>query len=566
MSLSINMRRSVPFATDDSPPDGLYTDQFYNDQVKGSLNSARGFLAILFEAYRPASVVDIGCGRGAWLKAIEELGSHDFLGIDGAHVTAETLLIDPAKFVPADLRNPIRLHRRFDLAICVEVAEHLPASRAESLVEDLTNASDIVLFSAAVRYQGGRGHCNEQWPEYWAILFRQCRFICYDFFRPRLLGLDAEPWYAQNAFLFVRQGHPLSEALRRWRADDRALAHVDPQIFLTNLCRFRPALPSQLDREIAAWKILVHGYIAGASQLSPIDASLVDTGSVAYEDVVTVDSEWRHARDECSRLIEHYTALNRNTEENSRQREEAQERNASEERFRLIEHYTAQYKSMEEGLRSREEALLQRENALRDREGVVGQREAVVNKRTEALQRTASEERIRLINHFTNLSTNLIDEVVAAQVRLEKVLQEKEVAICERDQLAMQLNVAKRRRRYMGNSGQNLAKTSTVKCLLLLLIPPRLRIAKEAAFLKRRGAFDTAWYLATYPDVAGAKIDPIRHYLLHGFREGRKPHPEFDPQAYCEAYPDVAFAGVEPFCHFVRFGKSEGRTGAVSLG
>ena len=34
-------------------------------------------------------------------------------------------------------------------------------------------------------------------------------------------------------------------------------------------------------------------------------------------------------------------------------------------------------------------------------------------------------------------------------------------------------------------------------------------------------AFDAAWYLEQYPDVAAAGIDPLRHYLDHGRYEGR---------------------------------------------
>ena len=44
--------------------------------------------------------------------------------------------------------------------------------------------------------------------------------------------------------------------------------------------------------------------------------------------------------------------------------------------------------------------------------------------------------------------------------------------------------------------------------------------------------FDSAWYLARYPDIADAKMDPMEHYLIQGFREGRDPSAAFDTRYY----------------------------------
>lgn len=71
--------------------------------------------------------------------------------------------------------------------------------------------------------------------------------------------------------------------------------------------------------------------------------------------------------------------------------------------------------------------------------------------------------------------------------------------------------------------------------------------------------FDPDFYLAQYPDVARAGIDPIVHYLRHGWREGRDPHPRFSTSYYLGAYPDVRDAGVNPFYHYLAAGRAEGR-------
>lgn len=66
------------------------------------------------------------------------------------------------------------------------------------------------------------------------------------------------------------------------------------------------------------------------------------------------------------------------------------------------------------------------------------------------------------------------------------------------------------------------------------------------------GLFDSAWYLATYPEVAEAGMDPILHYLDHGAHEGRRPAPDFDPEAYLEANPHLRGLGISPVEHMLR--------------
>ena len=109
-----------------------------------------------------------------------------------------------------DLRKPFKHEGRFDLAVSVEVAEHLPYERAPTFVRDLAQASDIIVFSAAAPFQGGERHMNEQWPEYWAILFRRQGYVCFDLFREQCWASDdVESWYAQNVLLFVKAGHAI---------------------------------------------------------------------------------------------------------------------------------------------------------------------------------------------------------------------------------------------------------------------------------------------------------------------------------------------------------------------
>jgi hypothetical protein len=174
---------------------------------------------------RPRSVVDVGCARGAWLKVFAEHGAEVVQGLDGHYVDASNLLIGEANFTPVDLVETIKgdlspvmekADGHYDLAVCLEVAEHLPESSASDLVRTLTTLAPIVLFSAAVPGQGGVGHINEQWPGYWKSRFEEHRFQRLDPIRRRIWkNQRVHWWYRQNIFLFAaRDRIQHSESLR----------------------------------------------------------------------------------------------------------------------------------------------------------------------------------------------------------------------------------------------------------------------------------------------------------------------------------------------------------------
>jgi hypothetical protein len=104
------------------------------------------------------------------------------------------------------MMQDIRIDDRYDLCISLEVAEHLPETQAKKFVGTLCNASDIVLFGAAIEGQGGVNHINEQWQSYWHRLFQQNGYLQYDIFRGAFWNdQDVRWWYKQNAFLFVKK-------------------------------------------------------------------------------------------------------------------------------------------------------------------------------------------------------------------------------------------------------------------------------------------------------------------------------------------------------------------------
>lgn len=179
---------------------------FYADRHSRTVYSAEKILSLLLEKLPPInSAVDIGCGVGTWLSVLKNKGINEILGCDGHWVNPDYLEIPKSNFMVLDLNKPIQINRRFDLAISLEVAEHIPQVDAETFIKSLVSLSDVILFSAAIPYQRGVNHVNEQWPDYWANIFIKYDYLCFDIFRISIWSDDKIPyWYRQNILLFVK--------------------------------------------------------------------------------------------------------------------------------------------------------------------------------------------------------------------------------------------------------------------------------------------------------------------------------------------------------------------------
>ncbi len=203
-----------------APMSTPYNETFFDRLVDGAHSSARVVLPLVLDLYPASSVVDFGCGQGAWLKACLENGMETVLGLDGDYVNREKLLVDRDQFRASDLSRPVRLNRRFDLALCLEVAEHLPARSAPILVESLVAAAPVVLFSAALPGQGGVHHINEQWPTYWERLFAEQGMRKYDVIRPMIWNDSSiEWWYRQNLYLFTKDVDGRLDSLKQFEPE-----------------------------------------------------------------------------------------------------------------------------------------------------------------------------------------------------------------------------------------------------------------------------------------------------------------------------------------------------------
>ncbi|MGH7949769.1 MAG: methyltransferase domain-containing protein [Candidatus Binataceae bacterium] len=203
----------IPFRAENS----AYDAAFFDSHVPVALESARVVVPLMLRLMAVRSVVDVGCGIGAWLHVFEQNGVPDICGLDGEYVARERLMFDVNRFVTTDLGGDFHIPARFDLAVCVEVAEHLPTRSSPHLLDELTSAAPVILFSAALPHQGGRLHVNEQWPDYWIEHFRTRGYLMADALRP-LIWHDPRVawWYRQNLVVFASEAALAANAeLRR---------------------------------------------------------------------------------------------------------------------------------------------------------------------------------------------------------------------------------------------------------------------------------------------------------------------------------------------------------------
>lgn len=226
-----------------------YTTEYFRRQQENSLLSAREIVPVLLELVHPNSVVDIGCGTGAWLSVFQEHGIKNVFGIDGPHIDRDMLTIDYNRFLNVDLSKAFDLGLKADLVTSLEVAEHLPPEAAETFIQCLVRIAPVVLFSAAIPGQGGMNHFNEQWPDYWAQLFKSNDYLVIDCLRGKIWrNKRIKFWFRQNILIFVaREFMESSASLTAYHeATERfPLSIVHPELLERNCARLSQEISSE---------------------------------------------------------------------------------------------------------------------------------------------------------------------------------------------------------------------------------------------------------------------------------------------------------------------------------
>jgi hypothetical protein len=157
------------------------------------------------------------------------------------------LKIKKSDFIEVNFEQKIALDMKYNLAISLEVAEHISQEHAARFIDSLINASDFILFSAAVPGQGGTHHVNEQWPDYWNRLFNERGYIAADFLRKRLWNENVAVWYKQNSFLYIKKEriNDISVSVSDLCIEHPPFSLIHPELYLRNerLTAFQMSIP-----------------------------------------------------------------------------------------------------------------------------------------------------------------------------------------------------------------------------------------------------------------------------------------------------------------------------------
>ncbi len=236
----------------------VYSRSFFANRRLGATHSSEALaplvLAVLSlggridaaaspDSSQPATMLDVGCGDGTWVKKFRELGLEGY-GIDGPWSPfRDAILWDFSK--RRDLSEIILPRRHFDFILSLEFLEHLDQKNSRQIIEWLCSLTNTVVFSAALPGQGGTHHINEQRVEYWTKQFSDFGFVACDALRPKIWSnSDIAPWYRQNILMFFREKVPVE--IEHFAADAWASATRAP------LSLFHPDLLEQK----RGWRLL----------------------------------------------------------------------------------------------------------------------------------------------------------------------------------------------------------------------------------------------------------------------------------------------------------------------
>jgi SAM-dependent methyltransferase len=242
----------------------MYDFEWHKDHGDNTTTSAELIIGYLASFLDFSSVLDVGCGDGRWLSVCRAKGARVVVGVDGPWTDLTRLLIPEQSLTIQELSEPFDLGCRFGLAISLEVAEHVGEQFSNVFVDNLVRHSDIILFGAAIPFQGGFRHVNEQWQSYWWDLFNARGFGGYDVIRNQIWqNKDVHFWYKQNIILYLRKSNTdavdrVSRYIRDKNIQQLPLDIVHPERYEASASyrqiAFRPLikeLPRQTARKLA---------------------------------------------------------------------------------------------------------------------------------------------------------------------------------------------------------------------------------------------------------------------------------------------------------------------------
>lgn len=190
--------------------DAIYDSHYYASDVEGpAVSSAPEISQSIKADLQPNTVVDVGCGTGALLQALREKDCQVF-GLEYSEAALQYCRNRGVGVQKFDLeKDDFGDNRTFDVAVSLEVGEHLSEKSADRYVKILAQLSDVIVFTACPPGPGGHDHVNEQPPAYWISKFQASGFSCDEKLSSRWReswqrGGSVASWYHENLMVFRR--------------------------------------------------------------------------------------------------------------------------------------------------------------------------------------------------------------------------------------------------------------------------------------------------------------------------------------------------------------------------
>lgn len=186
----------------------IYNANYYENYVEGAaVRSAPTIAKSIISEYDPKLVIDVGCGTGALLAALRDLGCEVF-GLEYSRAAIAFCRERQINVREFDLeKDNFNENHKFDVAVSTEVAEHLPERTADRYIKLLSSLADVVVFTAAPPGQPGKDHVNLQPKSYWISKFNRHGFTHLEDVSRKWSDSwkasgNVENWYIQNLMIF----------------------------------------------------------------------------------------------------------------------------------------------------------------------------------------------------------------------------------------------------------------------------------------------------------------------------------------------------------------------------
>lgn len=181
-----------------------YDKDYFKRIEEAETIQAKSLSEIVIKKYKPKKIADIGCATGLYLVPFHEAGVKT-VGYDNAKYAVDKALVPTVKDV--DITKKMRKIRA-DVAICIEVLEHIEDKYSDQVIDNIAAVTDTVIFTAAQVGQGGTGHVNCQPREYWENKFKVRGFNrdveAEEEIREYVTRKKHEDWFKNNLQVFIK--------------------------------------------------------------------------------------------------------------------------------------------------------------------------------------------------------------------------------------------------------------------------------------------------------------------------------------------------------------------------